>query len=299
MTRALRTPTVAFSYAVQKLRRLPGARFVQDHQTLVVGSLILVGSIVLASWAATRSPQRVTMADLTAGSLAPLQTWIIITGDLRPADNQSGTQFRYILTDPSVPDATLAVTSGDELTSGQTTVSGTLLGGDAPQHEGFAWNGQLIADNELAREPDPPWLAISLFALAGFIGVAARTSYPSFFKETPKTLPVAARVIRTRARREWSADEEWVDATVTIRPGEPVQTQLQGEGPRTIRLHSAHSGADAGVVRTISTSEPALIVRPSTGELLFLFATDEERDAVHTALIEDVMRPVAGRPETG
>ena len=281
---------MAFSYAIQQLRRVPGARFVQEHQLLVIGMLVFAGVIVLAAWAATRSPQRVSMADLTAGRLAPLQTWIIVSGDLRPADNQSGSQFRYVLTDPNVADATLTVTSQRELPTGQTTVSGTLLGGDAPQHEDFAWTGQMLADDELAREPDPPWLAIGLFTLAGFIGVAARTSYPTFFRETPQSVGVRAASIRARARSEWSAADEWVDATLTIHPGEPLEVELPGEAPRIIRLHSAHSGADAGVLRTLSTTEPALVVRPSTGELLFLFATDAQRDAVYEALVADAAR---------
>jgi hypothetical protein len=239
------------------------------------------------------------MADLTAGSLAPLQTWIIVTGDVRLADNQSGDQFRYVLTDPNVADATLTVTSETELPVGLSTVSGTLLGGDAPRREDFAWTGQLIADAELAREPDPPWLAIGLFTLAGFIGVASRTSYPTFFKDTPQPVGVRAASIPARARSEWSADDEWLDATITIRPGEPVAVQLPGEEPRTIRLHSAHSGADAGELRTMSTSEPALVVRPSTGELLFLFSTDAQRDAVHEALVADAARPGGRRATTG
>jgi hypothetical protein len=290
---------VAFSFAVEKLRRLPGARFVQDHPTLVMGTLVLVGALALAAWAATRSPQRVSMADLTAGSLAPLQSWIIVSGDLRPVDNSAPGQFRYTLTDPNVADATLTVTSRTELPTGQTTVSGTLLGGDAPQREGFAWTGRMVADTELAREPDPPWLTIGLFALAGLVGVAARTSYPTFFKEAPTPVEVRARAIRARARREFHPDDDWVDATLTTHPGEPVVVHIVGEAPRTIRLHSAHSGADAGVLRTISTSEPALVVRLSTGELLFLFATDEERDAVYVALIADVARPANPRAVAG
>ena len=299
MVRALRTPTVAFSYAVELLRRLPGARFVQEHQTLVVGTLVLAAVIVLSAWAATRSPQRVSMADLTAGSLAPLQTWIIITGDVVAAESHTAGQYRYVLTDAGALDAALTITSRTELPVGRTTVSGTLLGGDAPQVEGFGWFGQMIADPELAREPDPPWLAIGLFTLAGFIGVASRTSYPTFFRETATPAGVRDRSIPARAQREWSVDNEWVDARLNIRPGAPVEVQLPGEAPRTIRLHSAHSGADTGVLRTLSTSEPALVVRPSTGQLLFLFATDEERDAVYAALIEDVARPTEARPTAG
>ena len=291
MTRALRTPTVAFSFAVEKLRRLPGARFVQDHPTLVIGTLVVAGALVLAAWAATRSPQRVSMADLTAGSLAPLQTWIIVSGDMRPVDNSRPGQFRYTLTDPNIPDATLTVTSPTELPADQNTVSGTLLGGDAPQRDGFAWTGQLLADTELAREPDPPWLAIGLFALAGLVGVAARTSYPTFFKEAPAPAGVRQRSIHARVRREFHPDDDWVGATLATHPGEPVVVHIPGEPPRTIRLHSAHSGADAGVLRTLSSSDPALVVRLSTGELLFLFATEEQRDAVYAALIADATRP--------
>ena len=252
-----------------------------------MGSLLLVAFVLLVGWAATRTPQRVTMADLTAGSLSSLQTWIIITGDLA-AETQTGDQFRYALTDPTEADATLAVSSRTELPVGRTTVSGTLVGGDAPREQDFAWRGQLIADAQLAREPDPPWLAIGLFALAGFIGVAGRTSYPTFFKETPRPVAPLSGSMRAKGRREWSLDDDFLDATLTARQGEPLEVQLAGMAPLSIRLHSAHSGADAGVINTMSTSDPALIVRPPTGELTFVFANDDERDSVYAALLADV-----------
>ena len=222
MTRVFRTPLVAFAFVVDRLRRLPGAGFVEEHKFWVVGGLLVAAAIVLGAWAATRSPQRVSMADLTAGSLAPLQTWIIITGDMR-AEGQVATGYRYILTDPNITDATLAVTSRTELPVGLVTVSGTLVGGNAPQHEGFAWYGQLVADPLLAREPDPPWLAIGLATFAGFIAAAGRTSYPLFFKETPTQLTARAGSLRVQARRDWPPDPDAVDATLTMRPGEPLE----------------------------------------------------------------------------
>ncbi len=283
----LRTPVVAFASVVARLRRLPGVEFVFEHQFWVVGGLLLAGAIVLGAWAAERSPQRVSMSDLVAGSLAPLQTWIIVTGDVR-ADTQTPAGYRYILTDPGVLDATLAVTSSSELPVGRTTVSGTLLGGDAPRQPGFAWTGHLIADPLVAREPDPPWLAIGLATLAAFIAVAGRTSYPTFFKDTPQALAVRAGSIRVKARRDWPPDSEPVDATLTMRPREPLEVQVDGEAPQIVRLHSAHSSVDAGELRTLSTSEPALVVRPATGELTFSFASVAERDAVYAALVADV-----------
>jgi hypothetical protein len=55
------------------------------------------------------------------------------------------------------------------------------------------------------------------------------------------------------------------------------------------------------VLRTTSTSQPALVVRPSTGELLFTFATNDQRDAVFASLVADVessrrQRDAAARP---
>ena len=288
MARVVRTPLVAFAFLVDRMRRLPGAGFVHEHQFFVVGGLLFAAAIILVAWAAERSPQRVSMADLTAGTLAPLQTWIIVTGDMR-ADSESATGYRYIMSDPGVPDATLAVTSDTQLAIGHVTVSGTLVGGGAAQHEGFAWTGHLLADPLLAHEPDPPWLAIGMAALAGFVAAAGRTSYPMFFKETPTELAAGAGSLRVRARRGWPPEQDVVDATLRMRPGEPLEVALDGEGPRTIRLHSALSSVDAGELRTLSNLEPALVVRPPTGELTFSFASDAERDSVYAALVEDVV----------
>ncbi len=105
-----------------------------------------------------------------------------------------------------------------------------------------------------------------------------------FFKETPTQLTARAGSLHVQARRDWPPDPDPVDATLTIRPGEPLEVILAGEGPRIIRLHSAHSSVDTGVLRTLSTSEPALVVRPPSGELTFSFASDAERDSVYAAL---------------
>src|SRR4029453_10428373 len=113
-----------------------------------------------------RSPQRVSMAGLYAGDLSQMQTWIIVSGDLLEEASSSSPTHQYALTDASVPDAKLIVSSEVPLAAGQTTVSGILVGGTGGAQPGFGWVGQLRADPELAREPDPPWIAIGLVAAA-------------------------------------------------------------------------------------------------------------------------------------
>ena len=128
------------------------------------------------------------MADLVAGDLSHLQTWIIVSGDLRD-EGSSPPRYRYAMTDAGVPDAKLIVMSEIELPVGEATVSGILVGGTSGAQRGFGWLGQLRADSELAREADPPWIAIALVVLAAFIGIGARTSYPVFVSREVAHLP--------------------------------------------------------------------------------------------------------------
>ena len=271
---------------------MPVVGVLDKHSTLVASVLFLAAFIALGAWLSQRSPQRVTMADLVAGNLSSLQSWIIVSGDLQQAATASGNGLRYNLTDPQVPDATLTVFSATPLATGPTTVSGTLVGGRQAATLGFAWVGQMRADTTLAQELYPPWLAGLLAGLAALWLIAGRTPYPVFFgsgSATAGSLESAkprALNVRVRAERELS-DGQVVDGVLRLNAEGPVELRTPDFGTQRLRLHSARTSLEVGVLRSLNSSLPALIVRPSTGELTICFARTEDRDAAVSALVAD------------
>lgn len=283
----LRLPVVWFAYVVDQLRRVPGVRQVERRAPWLIAGLILAAVVVLGVGMAQRSPQRMTIPDLFAGNLAPMQSWIIVTGDLR-AQPVSNNGYRYVMTDPAVPDATLIVQSGVELPVGQTTVSGTLIGGTSKGLAGFAWVGQLQADTVLAKEPGVPWTAIGLAAAALFVLVGGRTFYPMFFRQTPRSLEPDTKTLPVSIRRDWPPSASEVEpGSLVLQRGGPAELRVRVE-IQQLRLHSAHSSIDVGELRGLRDSEPVLVVRPSTGELTISFASADDRDAAYASLVAEV-----------
>ena len=286
----LRFPLVALAFVVDRLRRVPGAAFVERRAPWVVSALVVAALVALSVWAAQRSPQRVSMSELVQGRLAPMQTWIIVTGELsaRPVSTRD---YRYTLTDPAMPGAEIFVVSETELQVGHATVSGRRVGGSSRAQAGFGWVGQMRADPVLVPEPDPPWIAIALAAAAVFVAAGGRTLYPMFFSEKPHLTEPTPVTLSVGVRRGWPPpDRPVVPGTVVVRPGTPVELRVPSE-TRQLLLHSAHSSVEVGEFRRLFDSEPALVVRPAaTEELTLGFASTDQRDAAFSALVADVDR---------
>lgn len=288
--RVLRIPLVAFAYLIEQLRHLPGARWVERHANVVVAVLLLAAFLVVAVSMAQRSPQRISLAELVHGDLAPMQTWIIVSGDLEGQDAQTST-YRYNLTDPAVPDGTLVVFSQDPLPKGHVTVSGTLIGGATRAVAGFAWLGQLRADPVLAREPDPPWAGIAMAAVGLFIAFGSRTSYPMFFREAAADRAPRRATLPVGVRREWPpTPQPAVPGTVVLQTGQPIELRAQGAEPQRLRIHSAHSSVEVGALCWLSEAEPVLVVRPAAGDIVLSFNSADERDDALAALLADARR---------
>jgi hypothetical protein len=282
---------VAFAFLIDQLRRIPGMLQIERRTFWIGLVLVLFAVIAFTVWGSQRTPQRIGMAGLVAGDLSHLQTWIIVSGDVRE-EGVTSEGHQYAMTDPAVPDAKLIITSDAPLPLGQTTVSGTLVGGTGGAHEGFAWLGQLDADPVLAREPDPPWIAITLVGVAVFMGLGARTTYPVFFAQQvplvpdprPVVLPVG--VIPDGPR----SSPDVITGELAVKPGEPAVVTLPGQEPQVLRLHSAHSSVAIGELRQISRSDPALVVRPASGDLTLTFASVDERNAAYSVIAGNLLR---------
>ena len=288
----LRQLQVTVAFVIDQVRRIPGARRIERRASLVALAFVLLAVVALIFWGSQRSPQRVSMAGLYAGDLSHMQTWIIVSGELLE-ENSSSPSHQYALTDASVPDAKLIVSSEVPLPVGQTTVSGTLVGGTGGAQPGFGWVGQLRADPVLAREPDPPWIAIGLVAAAVFLVVGPRTSYPVFFSEEAPRLapPPRSTTLPVGVLQEGDGlGQDVLPGALALQQGGPIEVRVPGQDTRLLRLHSAYSSVEVGELRRLFDSEPALVVRPATGDLTLTFASNGDRDAAFAVIVANLLR---------
>jgi len=277
---------LGLAFVGAQLRRLPGAGLVERFLPLIVAVLLAGAVVSLAVWGAQKSPQRISMAELAVGALAPMQTWIIVSGDVRPQEH-GGAGYVYLLTDAAAPNALLRISSQVQLAEGQTTVSGRL-GGDAQAPAGFAWLGHLVADPVLAIEQSPPWIALALAIIGILLWVLALTSYPVLFTEAARPTAAPPRRLAVSVRHGWPPTGASTPATLELQPGAPLQLHLLGGETRHLPVHSAKSSVELGRLRWLSRSEPVLVVRAARGDVTLSFASVDDRDGAYAALVATV-----------
>ena len=295
MTTVLQLPLLAYGFLVERLRHVPVAGTILRHTSLVAGGLVAAAALAFVVWAGTVAPQRVTLADLVVGNLSHMQTWIIVSGDLTEgAERTLG--YRYVLTDPTLPNAIMNVLSDVELHVGSTTVSGSYTGGREPVPlvdlaAGYRWIGTMRADAVLGTEAGAPWVSIGLVTAAVLLVIAARVSYPMFFGQAPRRVVQRAMTMQVGVRRgALTAVEPPLPGSLVIQPGVPVELRTSEGGTKELRLHSVRTGVEVGALRHLGSSEPALRVQPATGDLTLSFVSVDERDEAYAALIADAGR---------
>ena len=286
MSEILRFPVLLFAFGVDRLRRLPGARLVAPF-TKWLARLLLLAALVLAFlWAAEASPQRMSLADLAAGKLGSLQSWVIVTGSLADEQGSTGSFHTYRLTDPAAPNAYLIVRSRVVQTLGWTTLSGRIEGGRDGVPPGYVWSARLNADPVPAGELPPPWTAFVLAGLGLLIIFGRRTRYPMFLADVPLDVPPALGALRVTARTEAGGRGRATPATLSFTSAEPGAADLSiaGARPLPVRLHSAFTRVDVGRLRSLTASQPALRVRAEDDDLVLVFASPRDRDGAFAAL---------------
>lgn len=286
----VRTPLVYLAYGVGLLRRLPGSRSGGRLVPWVIRACVVAAVVLLVAWASEKTPQRISLADLAAGRLSPMQDWIIVSGDLREESSLDPGVHLYRLTDPTVPDVSLLVRSEAPLAVGRTTVSGDLEGGREGIGVTRPWVGSVRADDTLAQEIPPPWVPIGLLLGALLLWVARRTSYPAFFRDTPRSTRGSHESVTVHLQRgPTAALGAFSPARIVLAdgPGPTVALEAAGSPPVPLRLHSEHTGAVAGELRALGWARPVIRVRQPSGDLTIAFESEAERDAVFAALHDD------------
>lgn len=297
MTSALRLPLLAFGYVVARMRRLPGARFVAPIVPWLVRASFVAAAILLLLWMAEASPQRMSLADLAAGKLSPMQSWIIVSGELQEERGSAPGAYRYRLTDPATPNAYLDVRSSVEWPVGPTTLSGKVLGGRDGVPAGYEWSAPFQADPVLADELPPPAIAFVLIGLGLLVVIGRRISYPMFIAETPAEVPPGWGLVSVTVHPEATGSGSptqpgTLDRDTGVGTGE---LRVQGSGPVPVRLHSAFTSVDVGELRGLRSSEPALRVRAADDDLILGFASRRERDATYARLAAGAQPPARAR----
>jgi len=294
----LRFPVLLFAAGVEQLRHLPGARLLGPFMRWVPRLLLLAGFVLALLWAMEVSPQRISLADLVAGKLSSLQSWIIVSGNL--ADDTGSSDFLHVyrLTDDAAPNAYLVVRSRVVHALGPATISGHIHGGREPVPAGYAWSAPLDADPVLAAELPPPWIALTLGAVGLFTLLARRTRYPMFSSQAPADAMPATSAVRVVVRSEsGQLGRAAVPGTLSFINAEPGAADLAIPGARAVavRLHSAFTNVDVGVQHRLSGSEPALRVRSDTDDLVLAFVSTRERDSAFAALGVEAQRQRGAR----
>ena len=287
MSSILRYPGLLFAAGVEQLRRLPGARRLGPLVRWLGRILLLIAVVLGVLWAVQISPQRISLADLAAGKLGQFQSWIIVTGDLVDEPGSTDYQHLYRLTDPAAPNAFLDVRSRAVQSLGRTTVSGHIEGGRDGVPPGYAWSARLNADPTLAGELPPPWTAIALGAVAILIFLGRRSRYPMFASDKPTDAFPATSGLPVVARSESGGlGHAAVPATLSFGSAEPgaADLSISGARPVPVRLHSAFTAVDVGVLHRLGASEPALRVRSEDDDLTLAFGSTRERDSAFAAL---------------
>jgi hypothetical protein len=283
----LRLPLLVFAAIAARLRRLPGGAAVARRASWVAAGLLVLAFLAFVVWGLERAPQRVAMADLAAGALSPMQSWIIVSGDLVAQESRIST-YGYLMTDAAVANASMTIFSDVELPLGPATVSGMFLGPREPVPPGHRWIGQMRADAIQVTYRSPPWVAIALGITALTVAAASRVPYPMFFARSPRNAAPRAMEVPVAVRRgQLTQAQVPVQCRLRVDPGASV-TLHPADGPaQQLRLHSAHTGYDVGELQYLSSAAPAMQVRQSTDELTITFATSADRDATAAALVAD------------
>lgn len=286
MTSALRYPLLALGYVVDRIRRLPGARRASPFVPWLVRGAFIVAAVLLLLWMAEASPQRMSLADLAAGKLSPMQSWVIVSGDLQDDRGSQPGAYRYRLTDAAAPNAYLDVRSSVELQLGETTLSGQVLGGRDGVPAGYEWSAPFQADAVLADELPPPAIAFGLIGLGVLVVAARRTSYPMFIAETPTEVPPGWGLVNVVAHRDAGSSSPRLQPAALDRDtgGGTAELRVQGSRPLPVRLHSAFTRVDVGELRGLGSSVPALRVRAGDDDLTLGFSSRRDRDATYATL---------------
>ena len=292
----LRIPLLVFAFAIDRVRRLPGARLAAPIVRWLAPAMLLGATVLLLLWMAEASPQRISLAELADGKLGTMQSWIIVSGNLADEPGGTGPANVYRLTDATAPNAYLVVRSPNPLGLGPTTVSGHIEGGRDGVPAGYAWSARLNADPLLAGELPPPMAAFALMFGGLALILARRTRYPLFISEAPRPSSPARGSMQVLVRADGDAlGGRVVPASLVFddAASATAELRLSGRPPVPVRLHSAFTSIDVGRLRSLSSSEPVLRVRSAADDLTLGFAADRDRDAAFATLaIEaDRLRP--------
>jgi hypothetical protein len=280
-------PLLVILFSVDKLRHLPGARFLGRFVPWLAAFLIAGSAILLAAYMSERSPQRVSLADLASHRQPASQHWFIVSGDLQVEQAVEGS-YRYILTDPATLHAYLIVNSTVPLPVGQTTVSGRIDGFIPPQPPGEDWYADIRADLQLAIERPPPWSAILLVLTGLAILAGIRSPYPMFVVRHAQRVAQAtgSRQVFVRPDAEHPGDGVMEGVLhLDVAAGFAPELTIDNRRSVLVRVHSRLTSLRIGELRTLTTRQPVIRVLSASGDMYLGFRSPIERDAVVATLL--------------
>lgn len=260
---------------------------------VVIGGL-LAGTLipVMIIFAVTRVPTEVTFADLKAGFLPPMTSWLRLEGDLRPVPDDvqpaSGdVPYVYTLSDPTNDRLAVSVELDAPLETGHTQVTGQVSGaGSVP-----GTMATITADVPTEPIRHDPWLLLALPAiLATPVVVGMRTGYPVVRGDPPAPYRAGPLRLDESLAARWSGRigsdsaprEAMRPCTVTVTPDVDVCQVIVADAAsaHTVATRRASPKRRLRICWT-DGCKPALEIHAPTADLLLTFheVIDRERFA--------------------
>ena len=255
---------------------------------LLAGTLIPV----MILFAFTRVPTEVTFADLKAGFLPPMTSWLRLEGELRPVPDDvqpaSGdVPYVYTLSDPTNDRLAVSVESDAPLETGHTQVTGEVSGaGSVP-----GTVATITADVPAEPIRHDPWLLFALPAMLAIpVVVGLRTGYPVVRGDPPSPYRAGPLRLDESLAARWSGRigsdsaprEAMRPCTITVTADVDV-CQVSVADASTARTVATRRASPKRRLRVCWTDgcKPSLEIHAPAADLLLTFdkVIDRERFA--------------------
>lgn len=272
---------------------------------LMIGALLVAGSIPLWTEASRRQPQHVSVDDIRDG-LSALTSWVRVEGRITtlspPSEIEARRQVISMLVEPGgdaillrsdVPIEEYSSVTGELGHTNNASRTVTLRAGEqALAGVDLIQNRFVLVDDEIvpAREVNwlPAWLALGA---AGLLIIGMRAGYPIFLRAAssreqgaplPVGEPLTARIVddREQSGARLVADEVvLVSVSSADEPGaRGLTVQRAGTSRRLTVYADRWISAHRGTLLTLSGASPALLIQSWGVNAMLVFRSARDRD---------------------
>jgi hypothetical protein len=311
-------PLALLGFVAHRLNAALRAPFGGDRSSLpavwlLIGALLVAGSIPLSIEASRRQPQRVSVDDMRDG-LSPLTNWVRVEGRIMTLSSPSQIVARRRVTSMLVePGGDAILLYSDVPIEGYSSVTGelgytnqasrtaaVLAGEEVLEGIDLIQNAKINVDEVILPEREVNWLPVWLpLGAAALLIIGMRAGYPIFLRSSsaperstplPVGEPLVARIVDDR---DQSGARLVADEVVLVRvssadePGaRGLTVQRAGTSRRLTVYADRWISAYRGTLLTLSGASPALLIQSWGVNAMLVFRSARDRDRA-----AEVLRP--------